>query len=52
MPRGRGKDKKYKMLCSPAHSEEASTLVLKFLAAGKKKETRSPTSTMIFTKLK
>ena len=49
---GRTKNKIYKMLCSPAHSEVTSTLVLKFLATSKKKETRSPTSIMIFIRLK
>lgn len=42
---------KDKMLCSPAHSEVTSALILSFLAANKKKETRSLTSIMIFIRL-
>lgn len=47
---GRVENTRHKMLCSPAHSEMTSKFGLRFLAASRKKETRSLTSITIFIK--
>lgn len=45
----RGKNAKYKMLCSLAHSEVTSGFILRFLAGSKKKEMKLLTQVLGFS---